>query len=151
MQRVRALSGRGLTPSRAAGGGFCPFADITLAVAHLRMQLPTCRRVLIVDLDGLSCDFSVSHWQARAAHQGNGHARDKLRTKDGDLFVLDIFNGEIYPGDERAKDGIDVRRELRCGASSEVPCSLAVYRGICKLTLWLDVPCDTTGCTIGGG
>ncbi len=30
------------------------------------------------------------------AHQGNGHARDKLHFKDNDLFIVDIYNGSVW-------------------------------------------------------
>jgi len=82
--------------SGTAGGGFCPFADITLAVVHLRIQLPAFRRVLIVDLD---------------AHQGNGHERDfthdvlVLKT----VYIFDLYSSPNYPSD------YDAKRAISCG------------------------------------
>ena len=35
------------------------------------------------------------------AHQGNGHARDFM--KDDRVYILDVYNCEIYPGDSFAK------------------------------------------------
>jgi histone deacetylase 11 len=76
--------------SRAQGSGFCPFADITMIVNHVRAVFPEVRRCLVVDLD---------------AHQGNGHERDAI--EDDEMFVYDLFNETIFPGDMFAKKGID--------------------------------------------
>lgn len=67
------------------GGGFCLYADITLAIRFLLIeQLIT--KAMIVDLD---------------AHQGNGHEHDFL--KDDRVYIFDMFNYAIYPGDFKAK------------------------------------------------
>lgn len=47
------------------------------------------KKVLIIDLD---------------AHQGNGHERDFM--EDENVFILDIYNREIYPFDGYAKRAI---------------------------------------------
>ncbi|XP_077485620.1 histone deacetylase 11 isoform X1 [Amblyomma americanum] len=83
------------------GGGFCCYADITLAVRELQRQ-GHIRRVMVVDLD---------------AHQGNGYARDFLG--DMDVYIMDVYNRAIYPGDEYAKGAIRRRVELRPGTSDE--------------------------------
>ena len=45
--------------SRSSGGGFCVFADITLAIRSVKKWYPnSIKKVMIIDLD---------------AHQGNGH------------------------------------------------------------------------------
>ncbi|GBF94944.1 hypothetical protein Rsub_07445 [Raphidocelis subcapitata] len=83
------------------GSGWCPYDDIYLAVRRLRRASGgAVARVLLVDLD---------------AHQGNGVQRDKLRFSDRDLFVVDAFNGAVFPLDGAAKAGIDVKVELPPG------------------------------------
>jgi acetoin utilization deacetylase AcuC-like enzyme len=67
------------------GGGFCLYADITLAIKYLLIS-GLIERAMIVDLD---------------AHQGNGHERDFLW--DNRVYIMDMFNYEIYPGDFSAK------------------------------------------------
>uniref|UniRef100_A0A8C5HAA8 Histone deacetylase domain-containing protein n=1 Tax=Gouania willdenowi TaxID=441366 RepID=A0A8C5HAA8_GOUWI len=52
-------------------------------------------RATIIDLD---------------AHQGNGHERDFLN--DQRVFIMDMFNRHIYPGDVHAKKAIKRRVEL---------------------------------------
>jgi len=47
--------------SAERGGGFCAYADITLAIRFAFEKIEGVSKVMIVDLD---------------AHQGNGHARD---------------------------------------------------------------------------
>lgn len=81
--------------SSCQGGGFCAFADISLAIKILRKMYPELK-VVIIDLD---------------AHQGNGHARDKTNRIYGDpenTIILDIYNSQIFPQDSFAKDGIDI-------------------------------------------
>jgi histone deacetylase 11 len=72
------------------GGGFCLIPDITLIIKSLREEKKL-SRVMIVDLD---------------AHQGNGHERDFLN--DDRVFIFDMYNKNIYPQDEVAKQGIDL-------------------------------------------
>eukprot|EP01116_Phalansterium_solitarium_P021062 TRINITY_DN6419_c0_g1_i1.p2 TRINITY_DN6419_c0_g1~~TRINITY_DN6419_c0_g1_i1.p2 ORF type:complete len:358 (+),score=95.54 TRINITY_DN6419_c0_g1_i1:208-1281(+) len=87
--------------SGSEGGGFCAYADITLCYQLLRQNFPQrVRRVLIVDLD---------------AHQGNGHARDKLANHDDDVFIVDMFNASIYPQDRPAERAINIPVRLRSG------------------------------------
>ena len=74
-----------------AGGGFCIYPDISLAVRVIRQERPQTKRVMIIDLD---------------AHQGNGHERDL--GSDPGVFILDMYNHGIYPGDAAAKRGIDL-------------------------------------------
>lgn len=54
------------------------------------------------------------------AHQGNGVGRDKLHFKDGDMFILDVYNCRTYPEDSEAKAGIDIKVELEPGTSDGV-------------------------------
>lgn len=85
----------------ASGGGFCAYADITLAVQQARSAGK--RRVLIVDLD---------------AHQGNGHERDSMG--DAEIYTLDMFNHEIYPGDTYAERAITDAVKLSCFTEDDV-------------------------------
>lgn len=85
--------------SSSNGGGFCAYADITMCYKVLRDNFGV-KNVMIVDLD---------------AHQGNGHERDKLTFKDDHLFILDMYNKDIYPGDWEAARAIDMKVELTHG------------------------------------
>uniref|UniRef100_A0A8C5HAB8 Histone deacetylase domain-containing protein n=1 Tax=Gouania willdenowi TaxID=441366 RepID=A0A8C5HAB8_GOUWI len=67
------------------GGGFCFLFERVEGVS----------RATIIDLD---------------AHQGNGHERDFLN--DQRVFIMDMFNRHIYPGDVHAKKAIKRRVEL---------------------------------------
>ncbi|XP_076469120.1 histone deacetylase 11-like isoform X2 [Babylonia areolata] len=77
------------------GGGFCAYADITLALRFLFERVEGVARAMIVDLD---------------AHQGNGHERDFM--EDRRVYILDIYNRGIYPHDGFAKRAIKRRVEL---------------------------------------
>ncbi|XP_036206247.1 histone deacetylase 11 isoform X14 [Myotis myotis] len=68
------------------GGGFCAYADITLAIKFLFERVEGISRATIVDLD---------------AHQGNGHERDFMG--DQRVYIMDVYNRHIYPGDRFAK------------------------------------------------
>jgi len=52
------------------------------------------------------------------AHQGNGHERDKLTIDDQELYILDVYNYQIYPGDRYAKTAINLQVELRSGTET---------------------------------
>lgn len=41
------------------------------------------------------------------AHQGNGHERDKLASKDKQIYIIDFYNPWIFPRDNYAKEAID--------------------------------------------
>ena len=81
--------------SATRGGGFCAYADITLSIRELQKNHPEIKKVMIIDLD---------------AHQGNGHERDFIN--DENIFIVDLYNPHVYPHDEEAKQGIDLKREL---------------------------------------
>ncbi|XP_010462529.1 PREDICTED: histone deacetylase 2-like [Camelina sativa] len=87
--------------SAKRGGGFCAFADISLCVhfAFLRLRIS---RVMIVDLD---------------AHQGNGHETDL--GNDSRVYILDMYNPDIYPFDTRAMRLIDHKVEVVSGTTSK--------------------------------
>ena len=59
------------------GEGWCPYADIMLAINRARASCGDVRRVMVIDTD---------------VHQGNGHERDKLRLSDSDIFIVDLYN-----------------------------------------------------------
>jgi histone deacetylase 11 len=84
------------------GGGFCVYADITLAIHFLFHNCDNVTRVMIVDLD---------------AHQGNGYERDFMN--DDRVFMMDVFNSQIYPNDTNAKKGIQRAIELKSYTEDE--------------------------------
>ncbi|CAI2354382.1 unnamed protein product [Caenorhabditis sp. 36 PRJEB53466] len=75
--------------SHADGGGFCFYADITMAIRDL-FERRAVKNAIVVDLD---------------AHQGNGHARDFA--DDEHVFVFDVFNPYVYPHDREARQFIN--------------------------------------------
>lgn len=103
-ERGRAINlGGGFHHAHAnEGGGFCAYADITLAIRNLRESLDRPVKVMILDLD---------------AHQGNGHEHDFLG--DHNTFILDAYNPSIYPGDKKAKEAIGLPVDMRVGISDE--------------------------------
>ncbi|XP_008319195.1 histone deacetylase 11 [Cynoglossus semilaevis] len=80
------------------GGGFCAYADITLAIKFLFERVEGISRATIIDLD---------------AHQGNGHERDFM--EDRRVFIMDMYNRYIYPRDGYAKQAINRKVELDWG------------------------------------
>ncbi|XP_068018732.1 histone deacetylase 11 isoform X3 [Melanerpes formicivorus] len=80
------------------GGGFCAYADITLAIKFLFERVQGVSKATIIDLD---------------AHQGNGHERDFM--DDHRVYILDVYNRYIYPGDGFAKRAIKRKVELEWG------------------------------------
>ncbi|XP_058534511.1 histone deacetylase 11 isoform X3 [Ochotona princeps] len=59
-------------------------------------------KVTIIDLD---------------AHQGNGHERDFMGDKR--VYIMDVYNRHIYPGDRFAKQAIRRKVELEWGTEDE--------------------------------
>lgn len=88
--------------SRDAGGGFCAFADNTMAIKIVLESVGHIKNVLYVDLD---------------VHQGNGVARDFMG--DQSVHVFDAYNTMIYPGDEEAKQGIGTAVEFGFNVADE--------------------------------
>ncbi|XP_043827983.1 histone deacetylase 11 isoform X2 [Dromiciops gliroides] len=80
------------------GGGFCAYADITLAIKFLFDRVEGISKATIIDLD---------------AHQGNGHERDFMN--DNRVYIMDVYNRNIYPGDGFAKRAIKRKVELDWG------------------------------------
>ncbi|XP_068939872.1 histone deacetylase 11 [Petaurus breviceps papuanus] len=80
------------------GGGFCAYADITLSIKFLFERVEGVSKATIIDLD---------------AHQGNGHERDFM--DDSRVYIVDVYNRNIYPGDGFAKRAIKRKVELEWG------------------------------------
>ncbi|XP_074054473.1 histone deacetylase 11 isoform X3 [Macrotis lagotis] len=80
------------------GGGFCAYADITLSIKFLFDRVEGVSKATIIDLD---------------AHQGNGHERDFMN--DSRVYIMDVYNRNIYPGDTFAKRAIKRKVELDWG------------------------------------
>ncbi|KAL3852141.1 hypothetical protein ACJMK2_015820 [Sinanodonta woodiana] len=85
------------------GGGFCAYADITLAITFLFERNPKVTKAMIIDLD---------------AHQGNGHERDFMN--DDRVYIMDVYNRGIYPHDGFAKRAIKRRVELEHHTKDDV-------------------------------
>ncbi|KAJ0811679.1 putative histone deacetylase [Helianthus annuus] len=83
------------------GGGFCVYADISLCIHYAFIRL-NISRVMIIDLD---------------AHQGNGHEKDF--SNDRRVYILDMYNPNIYPFDFEARRYIDQRVEVPSGTATE--------------------------------
>ncbi|VIO98146.1 histone deacetylase 11, putative [Brugia malayi] len=92
--------------SRSKGGGFCIYADITLALTFL-FSNQLISKAMIVDLD---------------AHQGNGHENDF--SGDSRVYILDMFNSRIYPHDLRARRAIRRSIHLHVGTQDSEYLSL---------------------------
>ncbi|XP_040215309.1 histone deacetylase 11 isoform X2 [Rana temporaria] len=84
------------------GGGFCAYADITLAIKFLFERVEGISKATIIDLD---------------AHQGNGHERDFIDDKR--VYIMDVYNRHIYPGDTMAKRAIKRKIELDWGTEDK--------------------------------
>lgn len=76
------------------GRGFCLFPDIPIAIREIRKDYPNLK-IAVIDCD---------------AHQGDGTQR-ALRKEDNTLMV-DMFDYRIFPGDEEAKEFINVKVQL---------------------------------------
>lgn len=87
--------------SAGKGGGFCTYADISLCIqfAFTRLNIS---RVMIIDLD---------------AHQGNGHEKDF--SADRRVYILDMYNPDIYPLDYEARRYITQKVEVVCGTNTD--------------------------------
>ncbi|XP_019053834.1 PREDICTED: histone deacetylase 2 isoform X2 [Nelumbo nucifera] len=87
--------------SAESGGGFCVYADISLCIHYAFVRL-NISRVMIIDLD---------------AHQGNGHEMDFAN--DSRVYILDMYNPEIYPRDFVARRHINQRVEIVSGTRTD--------------------------------
>jgi histone deacetylase 11 len=84
-----------------SGEGFCFFADIPLAVYSLFRENPDLS-VLIIDLD---------------AHQGNG--LESIFREDERIYILDMYNRDIYPQDYEVKKYIDYDVQTETGVVTD--------------------------------
>jgi histone deacetylase 11 len=84
------------------GHGFCVYADVGLAVQHLRRtaRLADEDRIVYIDLD---------------AHQGDGVCRTFF--DDRRVFIYDQYNRDIFPRDAAAQRRIDCNVPLASGCS----------------------------------
>lgn len=98
------LSGGYHHASQDRGEGFCIYSDIAIAIAKLRLQekIKSTDKVAIIDLD---------------AHQGNG--LERIFYEDESIYFFDMYNQDIYPGDQEAKERINSKIELSYGTDSE--------------------------------
>ncbi|MDJ0900619.1 MAG: histone deacetylase [Xenococcus sp. MO_188.B8] len=97
------------------GSGFCVYSDIPIAINVLRNKNFLSQhidKIIIIDLD---------------AHQGDGFER--LLGEDNDIFIMDIYNRDIYPGDEYSKKYIYADIPVQSGINDEQ------YLNILKNTL----------------
>ncbi len=70
---------------------------------------------MLVSVAKHTCAGSVEHGRSALLPQGNGYEKDKLTFKDDKLYILDIYNADLWPHDALAKSAIDNTVELRCG------------------------------------
>ncbi|XP_055237033.1 histone deacetylase 11 isoform X2 [Gorilla gorilla gorilla] len=116
------------------GGGFCAYADITLAIKGTG-HAPSSREPSVTT----SCMHTWSPTAGAAqlslflfervegisratiidldAHQGNGHERDFMDDKR--VYIMDVYNRHIYPGDRFAKQAIRRKVELEWGTEDD--------------------------------
>eukprot|EP00208_Stichococcus_sp_RCC1054_P002713 CAMPEP_0206135296 /NCGR_PEP_ID=MMETSP1473-20131121/612_1 /ASSEMBLY_ACC=CAM_ASM_001109 /TAXON_ID=1461547 /ORGANISM="Stichococcus sp, Strain RCC1054" /LENGTH=358 /DNA_ID=CAMNT_0053527103 /DNA_START=325 /DNA_END=1401 /DNA_ORIENTATION=- len=89
--------------SHDSGSGWCAYDDLHLALRKLRRATGgAIQKCLLIDLD---------------VHQGNGHERDKLHLKDTDLYIVDVYGAALWPGDDFAKEAIDVDIAIPLGTA----------------------------------
>nr|XP_014273422.1 histone deacetylase 11-like [Halyomorpha halys] len=82
--------------SAGKGGGFCIYADISIAIRHLFNSFPQLvKKVMIVDVD---------------AHQGNGYQSDFFGHPH--VYIMDVYNQHIYPWDLNARKAIHCKVEV---------------------------------------
>ncbi|KAL9176710.1 hypothetical protein ABFS82_01G013800 [Erythranthe guttata] len=86
--------------SAERGGGFCVYADISICI-HFAFTRLNISRVMIIDLD---------------AHQGNGHEVDF--SDDKRVYILDVYNPDIYPFDYEARRYINQKVEVASGTAT---------------------------------
>lgn len=99
------LSGGYHHAKRSNGEGFSIFSDIAVAIHQLRAEgkIKPGQRIAYIDLD---------------VHQGNGVCQ--LFRDDRDVFILDMYNSEIYPSyDREARQRIDCELRLSTGCRGE--------------------------------
>jgi histone deacetylase 11 len=98
------LSGGYHHASKTNGEGFCIYSDIAVAIENLRYlkKLKLTDQVAIIDLD---------------AHQGNG--LERIFYQDENIHILDMYNSDVYPKDEWAKQRINCNIPLSSHTKDE--------------------------------
>lgn len=87
--------------------GFCLFADITLMIRYIWTYVNSNLRIMIVDLD---------------AHQGNGYENDALtfsHQEKENIFIFDMYNDSIFPGDLKARQSINKEVRVQIGIQDQ--------------------------------
>ena len=74
------------------GGGWCLFSDIPLSIKNL-MKKGLISKAMVIDLD---------------IHQGNGIERDLKLFKKNSVYMIDAYNHDLYPQDNKAKKSINI-------------------------------------------
>ncbi len=97
------------------GEGFCSYADVGIAVASLRRdnRIGESERLVYIDTD---------------AHQGNGVCHTLMN--DNRVFILDIFNSQIYP-----QYDVEARQRIDCPIPLASGCTGAQYLGALRSCL----------------
>ena len=90
------------------GHGFCPFADIPLAMKILWEEIPNLK-IMYVDLD---------------AHQGNGV--ESILKDDPNVYIFDCYNENNYPWDKDAQQYI--KKHI---VSKDIYCDACLKKGAC--------------------
>ncbi|MEG3619372.1 histone deacetylase [Magnetovibrio sp. PR-2] len=83
--------------------GFCAYADVPIAIEHVRANSLGPKKFLIIDFD---------------AHQGNGH--ESIYGDDPNVRILDAFNAQVYPYAQHLYGAIDWSVKLGMGTPTEV-------------------------------
>jgi histone deacetylase 11 len=87
---------------RDRGEGFCVYADIPIAIEHLRQAglLQSGDKIAVIDLD---------------AHRGNGF--ESIYEHDSNVHFFDIYNFQVYPGLHKQHVG---SHNVLCGLRSGI-------------------------------
>lgn len=108
------------------GSGWCAYDDWMLGLRRLRRATNgRVKQAIYIDLDvhqariamRQAAGYEAGHVHNGMDMQGNGVARDKLHFEDDLLYILDMYNCDIWPNDRRAKRGIDCEEGFSCGCT----------------------------------
>lgn len=106
--------------SHDSGRGFCAYGDVIVALRSLqrRSVIAENASVLYIDLD---------------AHQGDGVERLAMFHELKNLFILDMYREDIFPGDRVAAERIDLAGPLPGNTGDE--CYLSKVKGLLTVAL----------------
>lgn len=98
------LSGGYHHACRDRGEGFCIYSDLAVAIALLRQsqRISIDDSIVIIDLD---------------AHQGNG--LERIFYHDPTVYILDMYNQDVYPNDREAQQRINCDLPLKSGTEDQ--------------------------------